>query len=38
LQLLLRHHALHSAVLQIPGENLRWTAPLSADMTAWFAT
>jgi 23S rRNA pseudouridine1911/1915/1917 synthase len=35
--LLLRRHALHSAVLEIPGENLRWTAPLPKDMAAWVA-
>ena len=30
--LLLRRHALHSAVLEIPGEGLRWEAPLPADI------
>jgi len=30
--LLLRRHALHSAVLEIPGDGLRWDAPLPADM------
>jgi 23S rRNA pseudouridine1911/1915/1917 synthase len=33
--LLLRRHALHSAVLAIPDEALRWEAPLPADMDAF---
>jgi 23S rRNA pseudouridine1911/1915/1917 synthase len=36
-QLLLSRHALHSQVLEIPGENLRWTAPLPRDMATWAA-
>lgn len=32
--LLLRRHALHSAVLEIPGEGMRWEAGLPADMEA----
>jgi hypothetical protein len=27
----------HPAVLHIPGENLRWIAPLPGDMAAWVA-
>lgn len=30
--LLLRRHALHSEVLEIPGDGLRWEAPLAPDM------
>ena len=33
--LLMRRHALHSAVLEIPGEGLRWEAGLAGDMGAW---
>lgn len=32
--LLLRRHALHSALLEIPGEGLRWEAPLAPDLGA----
>lgn len=35
--LLLRRHALHSAVLEIPGEGMRWEAPLPVDMKTWMA-
>jgi 23S rRNA pseudouridine1911/1915/1917 synthase len=35
--LLLRRHALHSTLLEIPGEGLRWEAPLPADMEGFFA-
>jgi len=35
--LLLPRHALHSAVLEIPGDNLRWQSPLPPDLAA-FAT
>jgi len=33
--LLLRRHALHSAVLAIPDDALRWESPLPADMEAF---
>jgi 23S rRNA pseudouridine1911/1915/1917 synthase len=33
--LLMRRHALHSAVLDIPDEGLRWEAPPAADMREW---
>lgn len=33
--LLLRRHALHSAVMEIPTEAMRWEAPLPADMQEW---
>jgi 23S rRNA pseudouridine1911/1915/1917 synthase len=35
--LLLRRHALHSTVLEIPEEGLRWEAPLPADMAGFAA-
>jgi 23S rRNA pseudouridine1911/1915/1917 synthase len=33
--LLLRRHALHSSVLEIPDDGLRWEAPLPADLGAF---
>jgi 23S rRNA pseudouridine1911/1915/1917 synthase len=33
--LLLRRHALHSSVLEIPDEGLRWEAPLAGDIAAF---
>ena len=33
--LLLRRHALHSAVLEIPDDSLRWEAPLPRDIAAF---
>jgi 23S rRNA pseudouridine1911/1915/1917 synthase len=35
--LLLRRHALHSAVLEIPEEGLRWEAALPEDMARFLA-
>jgi 23S rRNA pseudouridine1911/1915/1917 synthase len=35
--LLLRRHALHSALLEIPDEGLRWEAPLAPDMAGFIA-
>ena len=33
--LLLPRHALHSGVLEVPGDGLRWEAPLPADMAGF---
>jgi 23S rRNA pseudouridine1911/1915/1917 synthase len=33
--LLLRRHALHSAVLEVPDDGLRWEASLAPDMQAF---
>jgi len=35
--LLMRRHALHSALLEIPGEGLRWEAPLAPDIAGFLA-
>jgi len=34
-RLLLPRHALHSAALHLPGQNLSWRAPLAEDLCRW---